>query len=374
MKWFDKKEFEKAKKLIDTGDRVKELNDWFWNSDFKNNATTLAMAYIYNMMNLNKCSACADKLKSLLSPKGKTGPLEYNDVVSEIWNNDNSKALKSIGILIDNDIPFAIKDGIVLTEFLTNPKLKKIADHFEKNPGCISKYMKKKDLDKVKKVLLDSDNYELVKKGLSQDNYNAINGPKFRKRNVPVASPAVRMQQLLEKTIEIKNKNNRVRYIKEEILRNRLQKINNIFDSLHIIYASTDFTADDIVEILKKASPQNVGSGTPSELLFYMNKKGEKESIKTIAKNWETDIWVSIILEIRQANLTKPATNEIYKPDWLIDYIETMGKENAIMLLSFSHSNVFVSAVLKVFSEETDRIINNHSDKLPDAIKDIFFF
>lgn len=150
MKWFDRKEFDTVRKFIDAGNNANTIRDWYWNSDFKNNATTLAMAFIYNIMNTNKCSMCAKALKDLLSPKGKTGPLVYNDVVSEIWNHDNTKAINSLNILIDNNIPFAIKNGDVLAEFLTNPKLSKVTTAIEQNPEYISKYMKKKGIGKSK--------------------------------------------------------------------------------------------------------------------------------------------------------------------------------------------------------------------------------
>lgn len=363
MRWFSKTEFDKVRKLIDSGNNTKAIGDWYW-SDFKNNATTLAMAYIYAVIN-SKCTICTKKLKSILTPKNKNGPLEYNDVVSEIWHHDNTKAIKSLNILVDNGIPFEVKDGDVALEFFTNPKLTKIKDAIEKNPRIISKYMKESDLKKIQKILLDSDDYEMVVTGMSQTAYKA--------RNTSIRAYAKKnMNELMRKTTEIKNTENRKKYIKEKIFYRGNETVENLFNVLLELYTTTSFTVDDIVDILKGLKDVNNANGTVRNLFYMFHKEGHGDKIREITENWNGNLWFTTLAEINlYANDAK--LNSSFHPDWIIDYFDLLDKQQIFRIIPKA-SEIFVNAFIEKYPDALEIIMSDYPDKLPKVVQDVFLF
>ena len=76
MKWFNKDEFETARKYINSGDSA-SLTEWYW-GNYKQNATTLTPAFVYSVIN-KKDSACIKRLKVLLNPPDKV-PKTIHDI------------------------------------------------------------------------------------------------------------------------------------------------------------------------------------------------------------------------------------------------------------------------------------------------------
>jgi hypothetical protein len=323
-----------------------------------------------------KCPVCTKKMYSLLTPKGKTGPLEYNDVVSEIWHHDNVKAINSITILVDNNVPFQIKDGGVALVFLTNKKLKKVKDAIEKNPRIISRYMKRKEMEKIEKHLLSSSNYELVKTGMSSEAYFAKKGQKPNKsyrRRKPYRNPNYKQSSntsLLIKTTNIKNDVHRLRYIKEEVFSTGDEKIPYLFDVMLDLYMGTKFTDKDIVDILSGLSSKNNVSGIPTKLFHRLHADGKGKSVRQISKHWDIDVWKEIAHEISFGNDSHPSISA----NWLVDYLDLISPVYALRIVPIATDDTYILALLNIYPDLLDEITTKYPDKLPQSMQDIFMF
>lgn len=366
MKWFKEEEFNKVKELIDNDAGAKAIGDWYWN-DFKNNATTLAMAYFYAIIN-NKNKKTITKLESLLVPKGKTGPLEFNDVVSEMWNHDPIKAIRNINILLDNDIPFQVKSGDVAYELLTNPQLSKAADAIETNPDIISKYMKGEEKAKVEKAMLDSDNYKIVEKGMSQSIWEAGN-QKVR------AYAKSAWSGVFQKALKIKNLNNRKRFIDENVVTGRT--FERFYDDVLAHYTSGTWNDAELVEFMSKMSYSNAGNGNATRLLYHLTKEGKQDLVKQIVAGFDGNLFGGIFMDFR----TRPwkGDEKLFGPelelDWILDNYSDIVEPNFVMEIVGREKNPdIIAKFLDKYPDVAQAFGEKYPDKMPQAIKDLFIF
>lgn len=366
MKWFDKKEFEKLKKLIDDGAGAKAIGDWYW-EDFKNNATTTTMGYFYAKMN-GKCAKCTTKLENLLKPKGKTGPLEFNDVVTEMWNHDPIKAIKNINILLDNEIPFQIKSGDVAYEFMENPQL---AGAMDKNPNLISKYMKRDEKIKINRQLLKSNDYELVKQGILGD-------IDYAKNNKVRAYKKTAISGVLRSLAKISNADFVVRIIKEELFTNESVTAENLFSDMYDVYKETGMSDNQLVDIFSSLNYSHSGNGGATDLLYGLYKDGKTDVAKKIIEVFDGNLFGSVMMDIRQRphkggeKLYGPERelewildgfSDIIEPDdWFVDVVAKHGSEEAI------------SMFFDKYPDNVSYFGEKYPDKMPQAIKDMFIF
>jgi hypothetical protein len=367
MKWFKEEEFNKVKKLIDDGAGAKAIGDWYW-ADFKNNATTLAMAYFYAILN-GKCPKCTTKLETLLVPKGKTGPLEFNDVVSEMWNHDPMKAIKNINILLDNDIPFQVKSGDVAYELMTNPQLTKAAEAIKTNPDIISKYMKGEEKSKIEKALLASDDYEMVVKGMDSHLWKAQN-TKVR------AYSKSENDALLKRTLYIKNVNHRKRYIEENVLVGD-RTFERLFNTLLEHYEHGTWNAQELVDVMSKLGYKNAGNGNATLLLYQLTKEGKQDIVRKIVDGFEGNLFGGIFMDFR----TRPWSGDkkLFGPelelDWILDNYSDLVEVNLVIeMVGREDNEEIVSKFLDKYPDDAAAFGEKYPDKMPQAIKDMFIF
>lgn len=386
MKWFNKDEFETARKYINSGDSA-ALKEWYW-GNYKQNATTLTLAFVYAVIN-KKDSACIKRLKGLLNPPGKDGPAIYNDVVSEIWRHDSVKAIRTLDVLVDEGINFQIKDGDALNDFLNNPKFKKVADAIEQKPSIISKYMHRDQMDKTLTTLLASSSYEVVKAALEPYAYYANRqerssygsrgnrkAPWSQQKGVATTQKVVTTADLLRKTALIKDNANRVKYIKEVVFGSTTAYVEDLFGEILKIVKSTTMTGSDVVKVLEGLSPSNKGTYSATKLLFELHNRGEKEDVKDIARNWPGKIWDGVLDDIRYYSNSVNNKQPEYQPIWLEEYFDFIGKDALIKLLSKvdTDTNDFSNAIVGKFPESISDMMKICPDKVPKTIHDIFIF
>lgn len=368
MKWFKEEEFDRVRKLIDDAN-VKGVNDWYW-EDFKNNATTLALAYVYAKMN-NKDKKVTTKLETILAPNGKTGPLEFNDVVAELWNHDATKAIKSINILLDNDIPFQTKSGDLAYEFLANPAFENVAKAVETNPDIISKYMKAEEKAKVKSALLNSDNYEMVKAGMSNDLFSTQN-------NKVRAYQKSAWNSIARTTLKIKNVDLRKRYLSEFILK-KGNTLENLFDVILDLYKAGTYSIGELPTVFKGLGWNENGNGSSTQLIYHLHTEGKGETIKLIGEMFDGNIWAGILKDfrLRPHNGGEKLYGAELETAWLVPYFDQIvasgGLSNLTELIPYG-DETFAGDVMEKYPETVELVMNKYPDKISQVAQDIFLF
>ena len=361
MKWFKKEEFNKVKKLIDDGAGAKAIGDWYWD-DFKNNATNLVLAYEYAISKGAEKKSIS-KLESLLKPQGKIGPLQYNDVVTEIWNNNPNNAKTLISLLIDNNIPFQIKSGDLVYELMTDPVLSKA---LETNPDIISNYMPQAEKHKIKNRMLETDNYDLVVKSMEGDYFEASS------KSVRAYSKSA-YKHLAKKTLGILNKDHRRKYLSEYVYTADIT-VENLYDTILEHYAAGTYNDKQLVELMSTLSYKNAGNGGAQNLIYHLVSMDKIDVAKEIMKVYKGNIIGSII----NAAQTRPHRGkeklfgkELEIEDWILEFADMIDSPEQLFSFVSMGSDDFKSKFIDTFPEMIDKM---KQEDLPDSIKDIFIF
>ncbi len=379
MQWFSKEEFSIVKRHIDAGEPA-GIKAWYW-ENYKGAATTLTLAFVYAVMN-GKNQACISRLKALLNPQGKRGPAAWSDVVTEIMNHDSVKAIKTMEILVDNDIDFEIKNGDTIREIVTNPKFKKVSEYIENHPVRISNRLTKVEAEKALSTMLASSSYEIVKKALEPFAYaasdeNIKTNYATYSNNKATQKKSVTTTDLLRKTALIKNDAHRVKYIKEEVFGSTTAYVEDLFGEIYKIVKSTTMSGKDVVKVLDGLSPSNKGTYSATKLLHELHQRDEKEEVKEIAKNWPGRIWDGVLDDIRYYSNGQKLPNPELNTGWLIDYYDLIGLEPLVKLLSKIDKDTddFARSILQKFPDDAIKsMVAICEEKIPTELRDIFIF
>lgn len=356
MKWFKEETLEEFKKLVDVAD-AKGIRDLFW-KDFKNNATNVFLAYVYAKKN-NKDPKAVNALEAILSPKGKTGPLEFNDVISELYHNVDSTEWTDIkNILMEDKIPFQLKDGQTLSTLYRDPQLKQL---IEKHPEIISKYMPHKEKKWIEDILFNSNNYADVVFAMSDSKYK-LDNTKTR------AYSKAQADYYFSLATRIKNIDLRKRYLKEYIIKSGII-FENLFNDILKHYEAGTWTAEELPDVIAPFDWTSTGNGYASALIYKLHEEGKYEIIKEIIKKSKLNIINSLVLAARFRTGNKP---EYAIENWIIDYVRI---DDIPTLVDFVRNsggdNILIKKIIETFPTYIDKI---PEDMLPEDLQSLFIF
>lgn len=368
MQWFNEKEFFRVKGLIDAADH-NGVKQWFF-EDFKNNATTTFLAYVYSVDN-KKSEKVIKVLENILFPEGKTSPLEYNDVITELYTSlPPAKWSKIKDIIINHpSIKFELKSADTIMAFFEDQELSAV---LEANPNIISKYLKKEDKIKIYEKLIASDNYEIVKKALSSSLFSVSNNGNTYGLRKQV------WEELWSSATKIKNKEIRRRFVMEEVYHSSSLKLENLYNKCLL----TDYTDDvlDITDLNKIANHLKIsanGNGGVSKLLAKILEKDGKKAANDFVQH-SVGVFVIGILVTEINNRPFAGGEKRFGPEleseFIFNFTESITDPKRLLLLVQGGDEKFVSELVSTFPELLDSIMEQYPKKVPKNISDVFIF
>lgn len=368
MQWFNEKEFYRVKGLIDSGDHH-AVKQWYF-EDFKNNTTTTFLAYVYAVDN-RKSEKVINTLGQLLFPEGKTTPLEYKDVISELYQHlSPTKWSKIKDIILSHPfMKFELKSADTITAFFEDPELSKVLSNY---PSIISKYLKSEDKIKIYDKLISSDNYEIVKKALSNSLFSVSNNGNTYGLRKQV------WEELWSSASKIKNKEIRRKFLMEEVYNSSGLKLENLYNKCLLTdYSDGVFDITDLNKLANNLKISANGNGGVAKLLAkILEKDGKKAANDFIQHSVGVFIIGILVTEINNrpfANGEKRFGPEL-ESEFIFNFTESITDPKRLLLLVQGGDEKFVSELVSTFPELLDSIMEQYPKKVPKNISDVFIF